>query len=95
MNKAIGVSGLRSMDELLTNIIAQSLRECVAGAIVAKTLTCVGEGVRDYRLPNLGQRHSRRTFAKIYTVSARVFTLANVREHRIEFEREKLILEIW
>jgi hypothetical protein len=55
VNKAIGVSGLRSMDELLTNIIAQSLRECVAGAIVAKTLTRVGEGVRDYRLPNLDE----------------------------------------
>jgi WASH complex subunit strumpellin len=56
MNKAIGVSGLRAMDDLLTNIVAQSLRECVAGAFVAKTLVRVGQGGREgSRLPNLDE----------------------------------------
>ena len=55
VNKAIGVSGLRAMDDLLTNIVAKSLRECVAGAIVAKTLVRAGEGGKDSRLPNLDE----------------------------------------
>ena len=43
------------MDDLLTNIVAKSLRECVAGAIVAKTLVRAGEGGKDSRLPNLDE----------------------------------------
>ena len=41
VKKAIGISGLRALDYMFTNIIAQSLRELVAGAIVAKSLRLV------------------------------------------------------